>query len=138
MPRSHSRRFKSEFWGWSQSVTSFENSPDVSYVQPELGATRPEAVSGCQSQAGGGKGNGRWPTFQSTLCWNEDQVSMWIDEDSRQKGLVRNQVHLLHQHTGSPAGLCAGFCGTVPVSAQSCAWVHVSSARAGLVRVGLR
>lgn len=58
------------------------------------------------------------PPFRAPLCWNKDQVSMWIDENSRQKGL-----------TGSPAGLCAGFCGTVPVSVQSCAWVHVSSTR---------
>lgn len=122
-PRPHSKRFKSEFWGWSQSVTSLKT-PHIFLMCSqswELLGQRP-----CQddrlrleveSEMEGG------PLFKAPLCWNKVQVSLWIDENSRQKGLVRNQVHL---------------CGTVPVSVQSCAWVHVSFARAGLVRIELR
>lgn len=45
MLKPHSEPFKSEFWGWRHSRASYENSKDVSSVQPELETTRLEAKS---------------------------------------------------------------------------------------------
>lgn len=40
------------------------------------------------------------PPFRAPLCWDKDQVSMWIDENSRQRGSLRIEFIFCIQHVG--------------------------------------
>lgn len=79
------------------------------------------------------------PPFKALLCWTKDQVSLWIDENSRRRGSLGIKFIFCIQHTGSPAGCVLGFVNLSCVCAELCmgacqlrqgqGWIKMSDSR---------